>query len=38
MSVLRQNTMRKNAPNIIFEKLNEQNFKMVSNTEKIAGG
>lgn len=38
MSVLKQNKMRKNAPTIIFEKLNEQNFKIINNTEKIAGG
>jgi len=30
--------MRKNTPKIIFEKLNEQNFKIISNTKKIAGG
>ncbi len=30
--------MRKNTPKIIFEKLNEQNFKIISKTEKIAGG
>lgn len=30
--------MRKNTPKIIFEKLSEQNFKIISNTKKIAGG